>query len=131
MPAASPASTRLQYRLLKYSGYLRKAADSEVPVSMSARMSLSSLVTLGLGLPRATMSNDCSSGTPAFIMVANWRVKMAMSLGLMRLPERMRRFLILVTNTPCRRSEAWTWFSPAARVSPRTIRPLRSLPSHS
>ena len=59
-------------------------------------MSLSSLETLGLALPRPTMSKACSSGTPAFIMVASWRVKIAMSLGLILAPERMRRFLILV-----------------------------------
>lgn len=35
---ASPASTRLQYRLSKYSGYLRNATESEVPVSTSVRM---------------------------------------------------------------------------------------------
>ena len=28
------------------------------------------------------MSNDCSSGTPAFIIVASWRVKIAMSFSL-------------------------------------------------
>ncbi|OIQ67052.1 hypothetical protein GALL_513750 [mine drainage metagenome] len=131
MPAASPASIRLQYRLSKYSGYLRKAVLSEVPVSTSVRMSLSSRVTLGLGLPRPTMSKACSSGTPAFIMVANWRVKMARSLDLMGFPALMRRFLTLLGITPWRRSAARTWFSPPARVSPRTCLPLRSLPSHS
>ena len=131
IPAASPASTKLQYRLSKYSGNLRKAADSDVPVSTSVRMSLSSLVTLGFGLPRPTMSKACSRGTPAFIMVANWRVKIAMSLGLIDLPERMRRFLIFEGKTPWRLSDAITWFSPAARISPRTTLPLRSLPSHS
>ncbi len=48
-------------------------------------------------------------------MVASWRVKMAMSLGLIALPERMRRFLILDASTPWRRRAACTWFSPAAR----------------
>ena len=57
IPADSPASTRLQYRLSKYSGNLRKATLSDVPVSTSVRMSFSSLVTRGLGLPRPTMSN--------------------------------------------------------------------------
>jgi hypothetical protein len=56
---------------------------------------LSNLVTLGC-VAAPTISNACSSGTPAFIMVASWRVKKAMSLGLIFLPERMRRFLILV-----------------------------------
>jgi hypothetical protein len=46
------------------------------------RMSFSSLVMRGLVLPRPTMSKDCSSGTPAFIMVASWRVKIAMSFCL-------------------------------------------------
>ena len=131
MPAASPASTKLQYRLSKYIGYLRKALLSEVPVSTSVRTSLSSLVTLALALPRPTISKACSKGTPAFIMVANWRVKMAMSLGLIRFPARMRLFLILVGKTPWRRNVACTWFSPTARISPRTGLPWRSLPSHS
>src|SRR6185312_14217123 len=131
MPAASPASTRLQYRLSKYIGNLRNAAESEVPVSTSVRMSLSNLVTLGFGLPRPTISKACSSGTPAFIMVASWRVKMARSLGRTRLPARDLRFLILLASTPWRRNDACTWFSPTARVSPRTCLPLRSLPSHS
>ena len=65
IPPASPASTRLQYRASKYSGCLRNAADRLVPVSTSVRMSLSSRVSFGLVLPRPTMSNDCSSGTPA------------------------------------------------------------------
>src|SRR5690606_12125873 len=34
-------------------------------------------------------------------------------------------------DTPWRRSDAMTWFSPPARVSPRTVLPLRSRPSHS
>ena len=112
-------------------GNLRNAALSEVPVSTSVRMSLSNLVTLLLALPRPTMSKACSSGTPAFIMVASWRVKIAMSLGLMALPLRILRLRILVGSTPWRRRAETTWFSPAARVSPLTCLPLRSLPSHS
>ena len=54
------------------------------------------------------MSNDCSKGTPAFIIVANWRVKIAMSFGLIFLPARMRRFFILVTKMPWRLSVACT-----------------------
>src|SRR3569832_1029424 len=77
------------------------------------------------------MSIACSSGTPAFIMVASWRVKMAMSFGLIFWPERFRRFLILPGVIPCRRRNDITWCSPPARVSPRTGLPLRSRPSHS
>ena len=42
----------------------------------------------GLAWPLPTMSNDCSSGTPAFIMVASWRVNSAMSLPVIFLPLR-------------------------------------------
>ena len=51
-------------------------------------------------LPRPTMSNACRSGTPAFIIVASWRVKIAMSLGLIFAPERILRFLTFVGVTP-------------------------------
>ncbi len=40
--------------------------------------------------PRATMSKDCSSGTPAFIIVASWRVKNVMSFSVTFLPPRKR-----------------------------------------
>ena len=33
------------------------------------------IFTLALGLPRPTISKDWSNGTPAFIMVASWRVR--------------------------------------------------------
>jgi hypothetical protein len=49
-PACSPAATRLQYRASKYSGYLRNACDSELPVSTSALMSSSSLATARVGV---------------------------------------------------------------------------------
>ncbi len=51
----------------------------------------------------ATISNDCSSGTPAFIMVANWRVKSVMSLSVIFLPLEKVFFLTLVTRMPWRR----------------------------
>ncbi len=82
-------------------------------------------------LPRATMSKACSSGTPAFIIVASWRVKMAMSFCLIALPPLVRRFLTLVTRMPWRRRLALTTASPPARISPRTSLPFLSLPSHS
>ena len=131
MPPASPASTRLQYSASKCSGCLRNAADRLVPVSTSLRMSLSSLVMRGFVLPRATMSKACSSGTPARIIVASCRVKMAMSFCLIERPPPIRRFLTLVTRMPWRRRLALTMASPPARNSPRTILPVLSLPSHS
>ncbi len=38
--------------------------------------------------PRATMSNACSSGTPARSMVASWRVKKVTSFSPTRRPPR-------------------------------------------
>jgi hypothetical protein len=131
MPPASPASTRLQYSASKCIGCLRNAADRLVPVSTSDRMSPSSLVRRGLVAPRPTMSKACSSGTPAFIMVASWRVNSAMSFCLIELPPLVRRFFTLVSRMPWRRRLALTWASPPARISPRTTLPFLSRPSHS
>ena len=110
---------------------MRNAAERLVPVSTSERMSVSSRVSLALVLPRATMSNDWISGTPAFIIVDSWRVKTAMSFCLIALPPLMRRFFTLFTMTPWRRRLALTMASPPARISPRTDLPFLSLPSHS
>jgi hypothetical protein len=77
------------------------------------------------------MSNDWISGTPARIIVASWRVKIAMSFCLIALAAAQRRFLTLVTRMPWRRRLALTTASPPARISPRTILPFLSLPSHS
>jgi len=42
----------------------------------------------GFAWPLPTMSNDCSSGTPAFIIVASWRVNSVRSLSWIFLPLR-------------------------------------------
>src|SRR4051794_25893453 len=94
-------------------------------------MSVSSRVIFGFVLPRATMSNDWISGTPARIMVESWRVKTAMSFCLIALPPLVRRFFTLLIMTPWRRRLAFTIASPPARISPRTGLPFLSLPSHS
>src|SRR5688500_20408814 len=88
MPACSPACTRLQNSASKWSGYLRNAAASADPVSTSVLISISSFATAGFDAPFDTMSKDCSSGTPAFIMVASWRVKSVMSLSVTLPPPR-------------------------------------------
>ena len=129
IPACSPADTRLQNSGSKYSGYLRNAWFRLEPVSMSERTSFSSFETDAFAWPRPTMSNACSSGTPAFIIVASWRVNSVTSLSLIFLPVLNVCFLILVTRMPCLRNDALTSASPAARISPRTFLPLRSLPS--
>ena len=100
MPACSPASTRLQYRESKCIGYLRNAWFKAVPVSTSLLMACSNRVIFGFSLPRATMSNDCSRGTPALIMVESCRVNSAISFGLIVLPPLARRFFILRIRMP-------------------------------
>ena len=83
----------------------------------------------GLLWPRATISNDCSSGTPERSIVAIWRVKNVMSRSVTLRPPRNVWRLILVMRTPCRRRLVVTTVSDAARNSPRTWRLLRSMPS--
>jgi hypothetical protein len=130
IPAASPASTRLQYRLSKYSGYLRNAADSEVPVSTSARMSLSSLVTLGLGLPRPRCRTlqQRHAGLHHGGQLAREDGDV---LGLDRLPERMRRFLILVGEHALAAQRGLHLVLAGGAGFAAHDLPLRSLPSHS
>jgi hypothetical protein len=86
MPACSPAPTRLQNSESKYSGYLRNACDSAVPVSTSPLMSVNSRATELLAVPLATMSKACSSGTPARIITDSWRVNSVMSFSVIFLP---------------------------------------------
>ena len=128
MPACSPAPTRLQKSASKYIGYLRNAAESDEPVSTSVLMSRRSLPTEGLAWPLPTMSKACSSGTPAFIITASWRVKIVMSASVIFLPPRCDTFFTLETWMPWRRSVAMTTCSPPARTSPRTSLPPLSLP---
>ena len=79
-----------------------------------------------------TISNDCSSGTPAFIMVASWRVNRVTSLSVMRLAllNRVLCFLTLVTVMPCLRNWELTMASPPACNWPLTFFPRLSMPSH-
>ena len=131
IPAASPAATRLQYSGLKWAGCRRKAALREVPVSTSARMSSSTLAMRGLAWPRPRASKLCSKGTPACSMVASCRVKSAMSPGLIDAPGVGRCRVTCEFCTPWRRSMAMTWFSPRARIWPRTGWPCVLMPCHS
>jgi hypothetical protein len=108
---------------------LRKAAASAAPVSTSVLMSLRSFATAGFEAPFMTISKDWSKGTPAFIIVASWRVKSAMSLAETLPPHFPRCFLTLVTRMPWRRSVALTTAWPPARISPRITLPALSLPS--
>jgi len=97
---------------------------------MSALISCSNFDTDAFACPLATISNDCSSGTPAFIIVANWRVKSVMSLVVIFLPVEKDFFFTFVTKMPCLRKVTVTMVSLPARSSPLTIFPDLSLPSH-
>ena len=67
-------------QVVEIQGCLRRASAREVPLSTSALMPRIRSCIVGLSWPRPTISNDCTSGTPADIMVASWRLKIAMSL---------------------------------------------------
>ena len=70
-PDCSPDSTKLQNSSSKYKGYLRSAVVKLPPPSTSALIPMTTSRIARLSNPSATISNDCTSGTPAFIIVAN------------------------------------------------------------
>ena len=129
MPAVSPALTRLQYSASNCAGCSRKACDRLEPASTRPLISIISRAKRGLRWPRATISNACSSGTPAFSIVASWRVKNVMSFSLTLPPPRKVCRLSFLMRMPCRRKLEVTTVSDAALISPRTLRLLRSMPS--
>ena len=82
IPPTSPAATRFTYRRSNATGCLRSASENVEPPSTSR---LTSRITflkplLSWFVPR--ISRHWTSGTPASIMVANWRVKMTRSFSL-------------------------------------------------
>ena len=89
---------------------------------------------VGLSKPSATISKLCTKGTPAFIMVANWRVKMVMSkvdtfffIKPSRMFLRFSRIFLMVI--PCLRNVTFASCILRAGNSPLTFAPLRSTPS--
>ena len=129
VPEASPAATRLQYSVSKWPGCSRNACDMDEPASILFLMSIMRREKRALLWPRATISNDCRRGTPAFSIVASWRVKNVMSFSLTLRPPRNVCRLILTMRMPWRRRLVVTTVSDAAFDSPRTWRLLRSMPS--
>src|SRR5512143_1125435 len=78
------------------------------------------------------MSNDCTSGIPAVIMVASWRENTAISAAV-TLPCLRNSMLCLrtrVATTPWRRNSERTAASLVATTLPLTFLPVRSVPSH-
>jgi hypothetical protein len=99
-PACSPARTRLRYNSSKCTGCLVIASLSDEPPSMLARISSSIAFKRGFLVPPAMISKDCTIGTPDCIMVAIWRLKMAMSRAVMALPAWPNKGLDLGFTTP-------------------------------
>src|SRR5882672_42299 len=82
----------------------------------------------------ARMSRHCTSGSPASIIVANWRVKMTISFGptpdpIWKLPS-APRFRTLTGFSCCwrRRFSTAAWLS--ASITPLRSSPVRDLASH-
>ena len=130
-PACSPAATRLTNRSSKCSGCFASASASAVPPSTSPLIARMSFCIAGFSWPAPMMSNDCTSGMPAVIIVAICREKIAMSAAVTRpcLRNSMLCFLTRVGTTPWRRSSARTAVSLAATTLPLTFLPVRSVPS--
>src|SRR5262245_43729784 len=70
---------------------LPSASASVEPASTSRVVSVMTLANDGLLLCLARMSRHCTSGRPAEIMVANWRVKIARSFVLIPVPAKFGR----------------------------------------
>jgi hypothetical protein len=85
-PPASPAATMLRNRSSKTFLCLPSASASVAPASTSCVTSPITRPNEGLLACLARMSRHWTSGRPAEIMVANWRVKMARSLVVTPLP---------------------------------------------
>ena len=115
-------------------GCLLSASYSDEPLSISARTELTSVVMRGFLLPLAMISIELTIGTPAFIIVASWRLNTAMSSGLMRLPAAPPNSGLPLGLTtfgvmPWRRSSARSMFAFLACCSPFILVPRLSVPS--
>ena len=132
-PDCSPDSTRLQNKSSKYLGCWRSESAKVLPAATSTFTSLTNWAILGFSAPSAMISKAWMMGTPDSIIVASWRVKKAISSGLIffaRLPKSVDFLLILVTRIPCFLS--WFLINAAFEpwISPVILVPFRSLPSH-
>ena len=111
-PLCSPESIKLQNNSSKYFGCFLSAAAKPPPAATSSLILLIKSDIFLFSEPPATISKLCTSGTPAFIMVAICRVNKAMSIGLMALPlppnKGLGFFLTLLARIPCLISWAFT-----------------------
>src|SRR5947199_6554449 len=74
MPPASPAATMLTYRSLNALGCLRSASARVWPLSTSYTTCRVTSARILFSVCCASMSRAWTSGRPALIIVANWRV---------------------------------------------------------
>src|SRR6185437_9526096 len=111
------------------------ASASVEPPSMFCLTSVSMFLKRMLRWPPAMISKDCTIGTPAAIMVAIWRLKIATSRGLTRLPAAPNSGLAFSFTVcgfmPCRRSSALTRLALRACSSPFILVPRLSSAVHS
>ena len=75
------SGTTLSTALGKHKLYFDALYCNLVPDSMSCFTRVRSCCMLGFSWPLATISMPCTIGIPASTMVANWRVKIEISLG--------------------------------------------------
>ena len=133
-PDCSPDSTKEQNNLSKCCGYLRKAPAKVLPPSTSPLIPNTTSRIAGLSRPSATISKLCTNGTPAFIMVANCRVKIVISKVETRFLVNASRIFFFFSRmvlmvTPCLRSVTLAKAILRAGISPLILTPLRSTPS--
>ena len=133
-PDCSPDSTSEQNRLSKYCGYLRSAPAKVLPPSTSPLIPSTTSRIAGFSRPSATISKPCTSGTPAFIMVANCRVKIVISsveTFFFIKPSRIFFFFsrMVLMLMPCFRRVTLARAIFFAGNSPLIFAPLRSIPS--
>ena len=133
-PDCSPDSTKEQKRLSKYWGYFFRAPAKVFPPSTSPLIPNTTSRMAGFSRPSATISKPCTNGTPAFIIVANWRVKIVISsvvtfffINPSRIFLRFSRIFLMVT--PCFRKVTLAKAMLRAGNSPLIFAPLRSTPS--
>src|SRR6266550_3653810 len=135
IPPASPAATMLTYWSLNALGCLRSASARVWPLSTSYTTCRVTSASILFSVCCARMSSACTSGSPALIMVANWRVKTTTSRVLIPAPSlslncfgasrtctTTRRFLRRCARTSSRVANSplfWT-------ISPLTFRAVYS-----
>src|SRR6059058_1206073 len=125
IPPASPAATMLTYRSLNALGCLRSAAASVWPLSTSYTTCRVVSARILLSVCCARMSRAWTSGRPALIIVANWRVNTTTSRVLTPPPNLMLSLNSLGAARTC--TTTMRFFRRCAMTSSRVGRSILSL----